>query len=267
VSQERIQEGLQARHCALSLVGEPIMYPEINTFVRLLHSKSISTFLVTNAQFPSAIRELSPVTQLYVSVDAATKESLKKIGRPLFKDFWERYLDSLKALKEKGQRTVYRLTLVKDFNVAELDNYAKLIELGDPDFIEIKGVTYCGTSKASTLTMENVPWHEEVVQFSQSLCAQFLPNYALACEHEHSNCVLLANKRFQIEGQWHTWIDYDRFHQLVQKFYKDGKTFTALDYAEKSPPWAVYGADEKGFDPEETRWQRRNNKKKDLSGC
>ena len=28
-----------------------------------------------------------------------------------------------------------------------------------------QGVTYCGESKASTLTMENVPWHEEVLHF------------------------------------------------------------------------------------------------------
>jgi len=28
------------------------------------------------------------VTQLYVSVDAATKESLKAVDRPLFADFW-----------------------------------------------------------------------------------------------------------------------------------------------------------------------------------
>lgn len=32
--------------------------------------------------------------QLYVSVDAATKESLKAIDRPLFGDFWERFLVS-----------------------------------------------------------------------------------------------------------------------------------------------------------------------------
>jgi tRNA wybutosine-synthesizing protein 1 len=38
-----------AQHCALSLVGEPIMYPEINRFVELLHGKGISSFLVTNA--------------------------------------------------------------------------------------------------------------------------------------------------------------------------------------------------------------------------
>ena len=40
----------QVRHCALSLVGEPIMYPEINALVGLLHARAISTFLVTNAQ-------------------------------------------------------------------------------------------------------------------------------------------------------------------------------------------------------------------------
>lgn len=53
---DRLQEGMTARHCALSLVGEPIMYPEINKFITLLHEKQISTFLVTNAQFPDAIR-------------------------------------------------------------------------------------------------------------------------------------------------------------------------------------------------------------------
>ena len=36
--------------------GEPIMYPKINEMVDLLHSKKISSFLVTNAQFPDAIR-------------------------------------------------------------------------------------------------------------------------------------------------------------------------------------------------------------------
>ena len=47
---------MEAKHCALSLVGEPIMYPEINTRIGLLHDRGISTFLVTNAQFPDSIR-------------------------------------------------------------------------------------------------------------------------------------------------------------------------------------------------------------------
>jgi len=48
-----------------------------------------------------ACRNLLPVTQLYVSIDASTKESLKKIDRPLFRDFWPRFLNSLDALSEK----------------------------------------------------------------------------------------------------------------------------------------------------------------------
>ncbi len=42
---------------------------------------------------------------------------------------------------------LFRLTLVKGWNTEEMDNYAKLVEIGKPDFIEVKGVTYCGTSK------------------------------------------------------------------------------------------------------------------------
>jgi tRNA wybutosine-synthesizing protein 1 len=81
---------------------------------------------------------MSPVTQLYVSVDASTKSSLRKIDRPLFKDFWERFINSLEALSRKGQRTVYRLTLVKSWNADEIVDYAKLVSIGKPDFIEIK---------------------------------------------------------------------------------------------------------------------------------
>ena len=56
VQADRLAEGMEPQHCALSLVGEPIMYPEINAFVSLLHQKGISSFLVTNAQFPDAIK-------------------------------------------------------------------------------------------------------------------------------------------------------------------------------------------------------------------
>lgn len=59
---------MQVRHCALSLVGEPIMYPEINRLIALLHARRISSFLVTNAQFPDRIRQalLCPSVQLRV---------------------------------------------------------------------------------------------------------------------------------------------------------------------------------------------------------
>nr|XP_055202930.1 S-adenosyl-L-methionine-dependent tRNA 4-demethylwyosine synthase TYW1 isoform X2 [Gorilla gorilla gorilla] len=211
VKAERFEEGMTVKHCALSLVGEPIMYPEINRFLKLLHQCKISSFLVTNAQFPAEIRNLEPVTQLYVSVDASTKDSLKKIDRPLFKDFWQRFLDSLKALAVKQQRTVYRLTLVKAWNVDELQAYAQLVSLGNPDFIEVK---------------------------------------------------------FKIGGEWWTWINYNRFQELIQEYEDSGgsKTFSAKDYMARTPHWALFGASERGFDPKDTRHQRKN-KSKAISGC
>ena len=89
---ERLIEGYTVKHCALSLVGEPIMYPRINEMIRELHRRKISSFMVTNAQFPEHIKNLEPVTQFYVSVDASTKDALKAIDRPLFRDFWDRFL-------------------------------------------------------------------------------------------------------------------------------------------------------------------------------
>ncbi|CAK9312652.1 unnamed protein product [Citrullus colocynthis] len=256
VTQEKLDEGLSPRHCALSLVGEPIMYPEINTLVDELHRRRISTFLVTNAQFPDKIKLLKPVTQLYVSVDAATKESLKAIDRPLFGDFWERFIDSLKALNDKQQRTVYRLTLVKGWNTEDIDAYSNLFSIGRPDFVEIKGVTYCGSSNTSKLTMENVPWHSDVKSFSEALAAKSQGEYEVACEHVHSCCVLLAKTdKFKVDGQWFTWIDYEKFHDLVAS----GKPFDSKDYMAPTPSWAVYGFDEGGFDPDQSRYRKERH--------
>eukprot|EP00405_Crypthecodinium_cohnii_P012756 CAMPEP_0206431186 /NCGR_PEP_ID=MMETSP0324_2-20121206/7225_1 /ASSEMBLY_ACC=CAM_ASM_000836 /TAXON_ID=2866 /ORGANISM="Crypthecodinium cohnii, Strain Seligo" /LENGTH=668 /DNA_ID=CAMNT_0053897087 /DNA_START=63 /DNA_END=2069 /DNA_ORIENTATION=+ len=264
VKPERLQQAMMPRHCALSLVGEPIMYPRINELVDELHRRRISTFMVTNAQFPEAMDALHPVTQLYISVDAGTKEGLKEIDRPIFSDYWDRYLASMKALARKQQRTTYRLTLVKDRNMSEAEGYAKLVALGQPDFIEIKSVTFCGESKASNLTICNVPWHEEVKTFAEAMLAAegLEQDYELACEHQHSCIVLIANKKFKIDGQWHTWINYDRFHELVDS----GEPFTAMDYSAPTPEWALYGSKEQGFDPEERRVFHNRTKRKAAAG-
>jgi wyosine [tRNA(Phe)-imidazoG37] synthetase (radical SAM superfamily) len=53
--------------------------------------------------------------------------------RPLFSDYWERFVQCLTALRDKQQRTVYRLTLVRGMNMASAQEYAALIDLGQPD--------------------------------------------------------------------------------------------------------------------------------------
>ncbi|GAB66817.1 hypothetical protein PCYB_101670, partial [Plasmodium cynomolgi strain B] len=262
VIKERFDEAVHVRHCALSLVGEPIMYPDINKLIDELHSKNVSTFLVTNAQFPNELQKLHKVTQLYLSIDAPNEEALKNIDRPLFKDFWDRYIRCIKILKKRKERTVFRFTLVKEYNMMseEILSYSKLIEYGYPDFIEIKAVTYCGSSDGYQLTMKNIPWHEEVYQFAFSLIHSngYLSDaYEIACEHRHSCSILIAKKEFKINDKWHTWIDYEMFQCLVRQ----NKDFTAADYCAETPAWAVMGAEERGFNPCDERVYTKGKKK------
>lgn len=74
--------------------------------------------------------------------------------------------------------------------------------------------------------------------------------------------------QFKVDGEWWTWIDYERFQELVQIYEDSGgqRSFSALDYVSKTPLWALFGAQEQGFDPDDTRFQRRS-KTKDISGC
>jgi tRNA wybutosine-synthesizing protein 1 len=264
VRAERFAEAMRIRHCALSLVGEPIFYPHINEFLGLLHKEHISSFLVCNAQHPDQLAALDHVTQLYVSIDASNKESLKRIDRPLHRDFWERFQRCLDILRENRfrQRTVFRLTLVKGFNISEeAEGYADLVARGLPCFVEVKGVTFCGTSTSAGagLTMQNVPFYEEVCEFVQALTSALDKRgleYGVAAEHAHSCCVLIASTRFKIDGLWHTLIDYDKFFQCLES----GEEFSPEDYiGEPTPEWALLGNG--GFDPKDERHYRKKAKK------
>ncbi|KAI1974117.1 Fe-S oxidoreductase [Ophidiomyces ophidiicola] len=268
VRAERFAEAMRIRHCALSLVGEPIFYPHINEFVSLLHNEHISSFLVCNAQHPDQLAALQRVTQLYVSIDASNRDSLRKIDRPLHRDFWERFQRCLDILREKRhvQRTVYRLTLVKGFNIDdEIVGYADLVEKGLPCFVEIKGVTYCGTSTSAGagLTMKNVPFYEEVAAFAVGLNDELNNRnlgYGIAAEHSHSCCILLASNRFHANGKWHTKINYDLFFALLEEEIKSGISFTPEDYMSETDHWALWGNG--GFDPSDERVYKKGKFKR-----
>ncbi|KAI7969128.1 hypothetical protein EIK77_006033 [Talaromyces pinophilus] len=267
VRAERFAEAMRIRHCALSLVGEPIFYPHINEFLGMLHTEQISSFLVCNAQHPDQLATLHRVTQLYVSIDASNRESLRRIDRPLHRDFWERFQRCLDILREKRhvQRTVFRLTLVKGFNIDdEVKEYADLVEKGLPCFIEVKGVTYCGTSSSAGvgLTMKNVPFYEEVVAFVLALNNELERRglgYGIGAEHAHSCCILLASNRFKVDGKWHTRIDYDRFFELLEKEKTEGIAFRPEDYMRETEEWALWGNG--GFDPNDQRVRKVRDKK------
>ena len=187
-----VSEMENIKHVALSLTGEAISYPKINNLLEEFHKRKITTFLVTNGQYPEQIEKIKNITQLYISLDAPNKEKLKEIGRPLFEDYWERLLNSLEIMKKKKFRTAIRLTLIKDENMEGVENYAKLINLGKPDFVEIKSYMWVGESQRN-YTVENMPWMEDIRGFS-NLLLEFLPDYELGDEHKGSRVVLLVKK-------------------------------------------------------------------------
>lgn len=229
------ERSTDVKHVALSLTGEPITYPKMNELLDKFHAQGISTFMVTNAQYDEHIKNLKPTTQLYLSIDAPTKPLLKEVDRPLFTDYWERMNRSLDYLAQKPERTCIRLTMIKDVNMVHPELYGQLIEQGSPDFIEVKAYMFVGPSM-QRLSRKNMPLHEEVVVFTKELI-KHLPDYEIVSEHIPSRVVMLAKKKWKIDGVWNTWIDFPKFAQLATS----GEPFTANDYYKKTPQVGLSG--------------------------
>ena len=52
----------------------------------------------------------------------------------------------------------------------------------------------------------------------------------------------------------------------MTEYQSSGRTFTSLDYVSPTPPWAVFGATEQGFDPSEKRWYRKGKAEANVEG-
>ena len=105
----------------------------------------------------------------------------------------------------------------------------------------------------------------QVLQFGNQML-EHLDSYELASEHAHSCCILLAHKKFKMDGRWHTHIDFDKFLVLA----KSGQAFSSMDYLAPTPEWAVYGqgiAGDGGFDPSEVHYRRGAAAKARGGGC
>ncbi len=218
---EKIAEMDDIRHVALSLTGEPITYPLINEILEAFHKRRISTFLVTNAQYPEAIEKIKNITQLYLSLDAPNKELLKKIDNPLLPDFWERTLQSLDLLKTRKYRTCIRLTMIRDENMDNEKQYAELIRRGSPDVIELKSYVHVGESRRF-YSQKNMPTLEDMKIFMDKLL-EVLPEYEYIRQHVPSRAILLIRKDLNRKA----WINFPKFFDMIEQ----GKEPTTEDYS------------------------------------
>jgi len=176
---QKLDESLLPSHYAISLSGEPTMYPKLPELIKYLKSlnDTKSTFLVTNGQEPEMLNRLKDEdalpTQLYLSTNAADYDSFKRINRPKYKDSWERWNKSLVMLKELDTRTVIRITLIRDYNTDEkmIPIFAAMLKNASPHFIEIKSYMHIGRS-TNRLERDNMLEFDEVRKFSEEIVKQ-----------------------------------------------------------------------------------------------
>lgn len=189
---KKLNEAFEPRHAAISLAGEPTLYPRLSELIAGFHKRKMTTYLVTNGTNPKALEKLEtePI-QLYVSLSATSEEMHKKVNRPLKKGTWENIKESLSLLKNFSCNTVVRLTLLKQ-NMKEPENYAKLItQNAQPTFIECKAYMHVGFSK-QRLSYSEMPLHSEIYDFAEELSK--CTGYKITDEKEDSRVVLLSSR-------------------------------------------------------------------------
>lgn len=197
-SKEKIKRAMVPRHVAISLDGEPALYPRLAELTREYKKRGFSVFVVSNGLLPDRIEKLfeEPPTQLYISVDAPNEELFAIIDRPIIKNAWQGLCKTLSMLPKlrKKTRTALRFTLIKGLNMDEPEQWADIIKLSNPMFVEAKAYMWVGMSR-ERLQQENMPTHEEVKQFALEIAKH--AGYKMIDEHEHSRVVLLMKEDFE----------------------------------------------------------------------
>jgi tRNA wybutosine-synthesizing protein 1 len=190
VPREAFEEAMEPRHVAISLDGEPTLYPYLPELVEAFHDRGITTFLVSNGTRPAVLRDCEP-TQLYVSVDAADRHTFDEVVGAVEDDAWPNLLDTLDVLAGKDDtRTVIRTTLVAGLNDHTPEWYATMCRRADVDFLEVKAYTHVGHARGR-LDYDNSPSHEQVRAFTESV-GEFLPEHDTLREAPESRVTLLA---------------------------------------------------------------------------
>jgi len=193
---KRMEQSTDPIHTAISLDGEPTLYPELPALIRAFHRRKITTFLVTNGSNPKMLRLLeqedSLPTQVYISLSAWDEASFQKIQQPLQPGLWANYLESLDWMKQSSHdRRVLRMTLAKGLNLTEesLGGFAEVIRRSGAEYVEVKSYTPVGKSRLR-MGPDFAPRHEDMREAAKNLAEK--TNYLVTAEHKPSQVVLLC---------------------------------------------------------------------------
>jgi len=199
INLKKFKEAQNPNQFAISLIGEPTLYPKIEELILELRKQGKTSFLVTNGLNPDKLLEMQEKnalpTQLYLSLNSPNKEEYEKWHNSSLKNSWEVFNKTLRLFPKLKTRKVIRMTLVKDLNMDEkfLEDYAKLILIANPNFIEVKGYMSVGFAR-QRLGYEKMPFHKDINEFSKKLL-KFLPEFKFLDEKVESRVVLLGKDK------------------------------------------------------------------------
>lgn len=209
-NQKKLKEAQEPMQFAISLSGEPTVYPYVGKLIAELRKRGKTSFLVTNGLYPEKLKELIKKkqlpTQLYVSINTPNEELYNKFHRSTIKNAWKKLnetLELLPKLKNKT-RTVFRMNLVKDLNMfpRQAGEYAQLIKKSSPQIIEIKGFMSVGFAR-ERLGYERMPTNKEMEDFIDILLKELkkigLGEYKLLDSHEFSRAYVLGKNKKELK--------------------------------------------------------------------
>jgi tRNA wybutosine-synthesizing protein 1 len=191
VPEAMLEEAKQPIHAAISLEGEPTLYPYIGDLVGSFFRHGFkSTFIVTNGLRPDVLGSLeTEPSQLYVSVCAPDEETYRRTCRPLVSDGWGRLLETLELLRNFSCPTVLRHTLIPGLNMNDPVGYAKLAEKSGATYLEPKAAMSVGYARRR-FSYEEMARHEDIRVFAEALAEE--SGYEILDEQPLSSIVLLS---------------------------------------------------------------------------
>ncbi|RLI93058.1 MAG: 4-demethylwyosine synthase TYW1 [Candidatus Altiarchaeales archaeon] len=197
INEKKFDEAQNPNQVAISLSGEPTIYPRISELIEEFNRRDFTTFLVTNGTLPERLESLDPLpTQLYLSLDAPDEEIYKRVCNPIIPDGWRKINETLNIFPSLNTRRVIRLTAIKGLNMLKVEKYSKLIRIAEPDFVEVKAYMFLGGSRRR-LTLGNMPSFDDVRRFSEELSEEL--GYGIKDQKEDSRVVLLTRDSCNIK--------------------------------------------------------------------
>ncbi|MHA1682751.1 MAG: radical SAM protein [Promethearchaeota archaeon] len=191
MSQETIENAYDnahhPSHAAISLAGEPLLYPPIADLVAGFRKRSFTTFIVSNGTMPDVIEKMHSLpSQFYFTLPPPSEQLYKKIHRPSIKGAYAKIKKTLELIPSLNTRTCLRITLVKGLNGITspplVEGYVKLITKANPNFVDIKGFAVearalnlkkrlglGGKGTAIGESAEFAPTFEEILEFAKKL--------------------------------------------------------------------------------------------------